>query len=348
MNSSTILSQIFSFCFIAIIVVACQETPGSSAIEQDPEPQVIDQIAEVIEGEQGASATFYLGDYFTSESPISSVEFDSDSVSIEPIDGDSFRVSQSSLLTGEFVIEGQLQNEDNQQLNAELTYIIEPGTPPSEGVLVIMPLGDSLTNDGRSRARLWHLLRDDGHELNYVGDQKQQGTIPDPYHEGVGGVIIQEVAEKAERLMKTHKPEYILLMIGTNNIAWYVNETAEEIAKRWDDLVQLLFDSSEPGTYIIAATIPPVTSRESGREELEEIDRAEVTKMFNSELRDYISEREENGDNIILADVEKELNLEDHVASDGVHLNKDGYEVMGEVYYEAMNIVLWKQHDARE
>lgn len=343
MNSSTkLLQRILLLWFLIIIAVACQENP------QEPEPHDIEQIAEVIEGEQGKAITFYLGDFFISESPISSVEFNSDSVSIEPLDGDSFRVSQPNQLTGEFIIEGQLRNADDQQLNSELTYIIEPGTPPSEGVLVIMPLGDSLTNDGRSRARLWHLLRDDGHELDYVGDQHQQGLIPDPDHEGVGGITIQEVADKAEHLMNTHKPDYILLMIGTNNIAWYLNETPEEIAERWDNLVQLIFDSSEPGTYIVAATIPPVTPRESGRDDLENIERAEVTKMFNSELRSYISDREDNGENIILADIEKELNLEDHVASDGVHLNESGYEVMGIMYYEAMNTILWKQYEEDE
>lgn len=326
---------IISFWLLILMTVACQETPGSNTIEQ---------VAEVIEGEQSKSVTFYLGDYFKSESPITFVDFSSDSLSIEPLVEDSFRISQHYSISGEFIIEAELRNENNQQLNSELNYIIKSSPPPSEGVLVIMPLGDSLTNDGRSRATLWNLLIADGHELDYVGDQQQAGLIPDPDHEGVGGVTIQEVTDKAESLMNTHKPQYILLMLGTNNIAWYLNETAEEIAKRWDDLVQLIFDSSEPGTYIIAATIPPVTSRESGEEELEERDRAEVTKMFNSKLRTYISNRKENGENIILADVEKELKLEDHVGSDGVHLNESGYEIMGTVYYEALNTVLWEQY----
>ncbi|MEX0660339.1 MAG: GDSL-type esterase/lipase family protein [Balneolaceae bacterium] len=339
--------NILTLWFLTIMVTACQETPNSNTIA--PAPPAIEQIADLIEGQQGDSITFYLGDYFRSESPITSAEFNSDSVTIQSISNDSFRITQPDNLSGEFLIEGELINEDNQELNSELTYLIEPEPepeiPPSDGVLVIMPLGDSLTNDGRSRATLWNLLTDDGHELDYVGDQKQSGRIPDDDHEGVGGITIEEVAEKAERLMNTHQPEYILLMLGTNNIAWYINETAEEIAERWDDLVQLIFDSSEPGTYIIAATIPPVTSKLAGHESLEEIDRAVVTKMFNAELRIHISNRKENGDNIILADVEKELNLEEHVAIDGVHLNESGYEVMGTVYYEAMNSVLREQND---
>lgn len=347
MLSNTILS----FCFFMIIIAGCKETPGSNNTESEIFP--IEQIADTIEGLQKESVNFHLSDYYQSESPITFAEFTSDDVTIESLDGDSFKVGQPEGLSGDFTIKGDLVNENKQELKSDLKYIIEPKpepdpepeTPPSEGVLVIMPLGDSLTNDGRPRAALWNLLTDDGHKLDYVGDQKQLGSIPDDDHEGVGGIKIQGIADKAERLMNTHKPEYIFLMVGTNNIAWYFDETAEEIAARWDDLIQLIFDSSESGTYIIAATIPPMTSEMVGQSDLAERDRAEVTKKYNSELRDYISSRKENGDNIVLADVEGAINLSDHFHEDGVHLNKEGYVKMGTIYYESMNSVLWEQYD---
>ncbi len=335
--------------FFTFMAVACQHTPGSTIVE--PEPHVIEQIAEVIEGEQGNTVTFHLRDYYKSESPITSVKFTSGNMYIDPLDADSFRISQPDSLSGEFIIEGVLRNEDNQQLNSELTYRIEPksepGTPPSEGVLVIMPLGDSLTNDSRPRVTLWNLLSDDGHELNYVGDQRQSSSIPDDQHEGVGGIKIQGIAEKTERLMNTHQPEYIFLMVGTNDIVWYFDETPEEIAGRWNNLLQIIYDSSAPGTYIIAATIPPVTSGIVGNSNMEERDRATVVKQFNSELRKIISNRKQNGDNIILADVEDALDLSQHFANDGVHLNEEGYIRMGTVYYESMNSALWEQHENR-
>lgn len=356
MLSNTILP----FWFIMFMAVACQQTPGSNTIET--EPHVIEQVADLIEGKQGESVNFYLGDYYTSESPITSVNFSSDSVSIEPLDGDSFRISQPDPLSGEFVINGELRNEDDQQLNSELTYQIEPkpepepepepdpdpDTPPSDGTLVIMPLGDSLTNDPRSRVTLWNLLTDDGHELDYVGDQRQSSSIPDDQHEGVGGITIQGIADKAARLMNTHQPEYIFLMVGTNNIAWYFDETAEEIAERWNNLIQIIYDNSAPGTYIIAATIPPVTSSNVGNENMQERDRAVVVTQYNSELRNIISDRKDNGDNIVLADVEDALSLSEHFAGDGVHLNESGYILMGTIYYEAMNSVLWEQYENNE
>ncbi|MEX2573938.1 MAG: GDSL-type esterase/lipase family protein [Balneolaceae bacterium] len=217
----------------------------------------------------------------------------------------------------------------------------DPDTSASGGHLVVMPLGDSITNDGRSRIRLWNLLTDDGYTLDYVGDQQQNnGVIPDPDHEGVGGITIQGIHEKAESLMIRHDPEYIFLMVGTNNIAWYINEPAEAIAERWNELVQDLLDHSGPEAWLIAATIPPVTSKEAGHESLEETDRAVVTAQYNEILRDYISQRQSAGDRIILADTEAVMTVEEHLYEDGVHLNAEGYELMGTVYYEAIRSIL--------
>ncbi|MEX0721808.1 MAG: GDSL-type esterase/lipase family protein [Balneolaceae bacterium] len=216
----------------------------------------------------------------------------------------------------------------------------ESDSPATESELIIMPLGDSITNDGRSRIKLWHLLVDDGYSINYVGDQVQRNSLPDHDHEGVGGITIQEVADKTESLMRRHKPQYVFLMIGTNDMAWYFDETGEEIAERWDDLVQLIFDSSDPDMYIIAATIPPVTSKENGKETMPDRDRAVIVKDYNTAMRVHIENRIAAGDNIVLADVEDALNLNEHVASDGVHLNEAGYHVMGAIYYEAIISIL--------
>lgn len=213
---------------------------------------------------------------------------------------------------------------------------IETDPPDASDTLVIMPLGDSLTNDSRPRVTLWNLLTEDGYEINFVGDQKQESSIPDPYHEGVGGITIQGIIDKTEQLIETHKPRYVLLMVGTNDIAWYFDETAQQIGNRWNNLIQLIFDSSEPGTFIIASTIPPVTSQRVGKENLPVRDRAVLVQHFNSELRNFISKRRENGDQIILADVEAEINPREHLADDGVHLNEEGYKIMGTVYYEGI------------
>lgn len=149
--------------------------------------------------------------------------------------------------------------------------------------------------------------------------------------------------DKAEALMKTHKPKYVNLMVGTNDIAWYFSESAPQIANRWNNLIDRIFDSSEPGTYILAATIPPVTSKNVGQPGLSTQDRAVMVKLYNAELRKIINQRIANGDKIILADMEAALNPATHLSSDGVHLSEEGYAVMGTVYYNAMNKALKEQ-----
>ncbi len=254
---------------LTLVLTGCNAITDSTPIAPEiTETIPIQQIADKIEGIQGEPVHFHLSDYFISESPIHVVEFNSDSVTIEAMENDSFRVTQSEDLVGEYLIEGTLSNEADQILQTQLTYLIEdvdstsqepepdqdpdpdsdpdpepepepdPGPPTSDGTLVLMPLGDSMTNDSRSRVTLWNLLEADGHELDYVGDQKQTSSIPDADHEGVGGIKIHEIMDKTERLMSTHKPEYVLLMVGTNDIAWYFDETGQEIADRWNNLVQ--------------------------------------------------------------------------------------------------------------
>ncbi|MEX0609296.1 MAG: GDSL-type esterase/lipase family protein [Balneolaceae bacterium] len=350
----------------------------------------ITQIADTVNGNQGDSTEFLLSDYFESEAPINFTQFESPVITIQEKENETYLLTQSDTLSGEFIISGMLVNEDSDTLETELVYNIiakedstsdggsgdsgdgddeetggddegsgdddgggdegsgddeDDSGDPSDSTanrseLVIMPLGDSITNDGRSRIKLWHLLVDDGYSLDYVGDQVQRNSLPDHDHEGVGGITIQGVTDKAASLMQRHKPEFVYLMIGTNDIAWYFDETGEEIAERWDDLVQLIFDNLDPDSFIIAATIPPVTSKDNGKDGMPEKDRAVIVKDYNEALRERIEDRKAAGDNIILADVEAALSLKDHVSGDGVHLNAEGYSVMGTMYYEAIKSIL--------
>jgi lysophospholipase L1-like esterase len=217
-----------------------------------------------------------------------------------------------------------------------------PDTTVSEaaGTLIIMPLGDSFTNDSRPRVKLWNLLTKDGYEPVYVGDQRQTSSIPDPDHEGVGGITIGGIKEKTAHLMETHRPAFVLLMVGTNDIAWYFDETGREIAARWNDLIREIFRYLDDQACIVAATIPPVSQKIVGKQSMADRDRAVVVRAFNEALRNHVSERKNNGEKIILADVEARLDATRHLSSDGVHLNDEGYAIMGRVYYESLTDLL--------
>lgn len=325
---------------------------------QEPETPIV-QLADTLKVRQGERAEISLTDFFQSEAPIvySELVSEEQQITVDAIGDGRYRLTHPEDLAGEFRILATLTNGDNSTLETKLFYLIEqdpadpdptptptpdptPNPNPSGDELVIMPLGDSMTNDSRSRVTLWNLLTADGHKLDYVGNQHQGSSIPDPDHEGVGGIKIEGIMEKAESLMQNHKPEYVALMVGTNDIAWYFDESAAEIAARWNDLIDLIFDSSEPGTVILAATIPPVSSSNVGKSGMDTRDRAVMVERYNAELRSIIEARRESGDPIYLADMEVALDPSRHLSGDGVHLNSEGYATMGEVYYEAMNRAL--------
>tara|TARA_R100000908_G_scaffold65120_1_gene51990 strand:+ start:18797 stop:19789 length:993 start_codon:yes stop_codon:yes gene_type:complete len=316
------------------------DVPNEPSVEKSLIPII--QIADTLKGSKGQIKDFHILDYFDSKTPIVNTEFFSEvhQITVVSYSDGSFRISQPEELTGEFKIQATITNSDNVTLEAKLMYKIEehsvPATPLDQ-LLVIMPLGDSMTNDSRPRVKLWNLLTDDGHDLDFVGNQYQTSSIPDADHEGVGGIKIEGIIDKAESLMQTHSPKYVALMVGTNDIAWYFDETAPEIASRWDALIDRIFNSSEPGTYILAATIPPVSPKNVGSSDMTIKDRAVMVQRYNAEIRSIISDRKTNGDLIILADMEAALDPAIHLSNDGVHLNEMGYSVMGTVYYNAIN-----------
>src|SRR5690625_352408 len=332
------------------------ESSGTETYRYTIDPAEIQIDDEPLQLEWSEATEIDLRDYITSQDPDDDEMIELTEVAISG-ESESLDIEQ----TGDFTFsispaEGADASEKSLEVTASTAYNTVTGSltvvigDPDQDIeprhLVIMPLGDSITNDGRSRIQMWNLYTADGHTVDYVGDQRQETHIPDPDHEGVGGITIQEVHEKAASLMRRHEPEFINLMIGTNNIAWYVRETAEETAERWDDLVQEILDSSGPDAWIVAATIPPVTPKSAGHDSLEEVNRSVVTQQFNEFLREYIEERRENGDNIILADMEAEMNLDDHVLPDppdGVHLTAEGYELMGTIYYEAITTILHEE-----
>lgn len=48
---------------------------------------------------------------------------------------------------------------------------------------------------------------------------------------------------------------------------------------------------------------------------------------------------------IILADIGGAVDADQHLSSDGVHLDDEGYEIMGTVYYQAVTAALIEQQE---
>ena len=127
--------------------------------------------------------------------------------------------------------------------------------------LVIMPLGDSITGEPHTyRETLYGLLTTAGCAVHFVGSQYDQyATIPEKNHEGHPGWTIGNIAGSVDGWLLSTPPRYVLLMIGTNDVAWWCAQTGAQVADAHAALVdQILADA--PGAWGIVASISPWTS----------------------------------------------------------------------------------------
>ena len=101
------------------------------------------------------------------------------------------------------------------------------------GDCLVMPLGDSITEgkDGSSdgggyREELFRRAHADGKAIKLVGSQSNGPATVDGVtwprnHEGFSGYTIGALLNNnlTQNAIKTYKPNIVLLMIGTNNLA---------------------------------------------------------------------------------------------------------------------------------
>jgi lysophospholipase L1-like esterase len=147
-----------------------------------------------------------------------------------------------------------------------------------------MPLGDSITLgvNGGYRNELFNSLTAAGCGVNYVGSQSDPyAVIADHDHEGHPGFTISDISSSVDSWLATSQPDYVLLMIGTNDIAWWSAETAAQISDRHALLVDKIL-ADRPNAWVIVATFPPITSAII---QPNNVDRAQLGHDLNTEIK---------------------------------------------------------------
>ncbi len=209
-------------------------------------------------------------------------------------------------------------------------------TSPPGDTLRIMPLGNSITEAVGYRILLWDKLAGAGYAINYVGSQSTpHNNLPDTDHEGHGGWYIGHIAEEVNGWLTTYRPDYILLMIGTNDIAWWTTRNGAEIADAHAALADQILANAPPHTWLLVASIPPQSSKII---EPNKVDRAQLVRDFNREMKDRMRRRSDDGHKIVFADIHPRLTTA-HL-SDGIHPNEQGYEIIAQAWFEALMTVL--------
>ena len=216
------------------------------------------------------------------------------------------------------------------------------GTPPTSppnggGTLRIMPLGDSITLgvNGGYRNGLWDRLVAAGRTVDFVGSQHDQYTIiPDKDHEGHPGFTIGDIASNADAWLASAKPDYVLLMIGTNDVAWWCAQTAAQVADTDAALIDKIF-ADLPNAWVIVASIPPEASSII---QPNNVDRATLATQYNAEIKTRVQTRIAAGKKLRFADVNSVLGVSD--LYDGIHPTQAAHDKVAQVWFDALTPIL--------
>jgi len=213
---------------------------------------------------------------------------------------------------------------------------VPPTSVPVSGVLRVMPLGDSITEgvNGGYRNRLWQRLTADGRTVDYVGPRYDQWTrIADKDHAGTPGFTVGNILGQIDGWLTTYRPDVVLLMVGTNDLAWWNVEGPEASANRLGALLDRIRQRS-PQTRVIVASIPPMkgTAAPNNRS------REEMGRIYNAAIRRLVEQRIGQGAPFAFADVHAALTVSD--LYDDVHPTEAAHNRIADVWYEALRAVL--------
>ena len=241
-----------------------------------------------------------------------------------------------------------------------LAIIIGKATVSVAGPLVVMPLGDSITDGnnifgdalGGYRTELWHDFGSSPSRLVFVGSQ-QSGpfTLGDQHHEGHSGYTIAD-APIAGRLGLTEhldgskyaypdgnwlgptvNPDVILLMIGTNDIN--LNYSVAQAPARLSALISKIA-TLKPAAKLIVASIPPIDDANNyfatdGNSNARAI-------AYNAAIPGVVAAQRALGEQVFFFDMNHMLNVSD--IADGLHPTLAGYNKMGDAWFSAIQAIV--------
>lgn len=226
----------------------------------------------------------------------------------------------------------------------------EPGTPaefqpcPTDGsACKIMPLGDSITfglqssTGGGYRVELFRKAIADSHLITFVGRQSTGPNTLDgqPFpknNEGYSGATIatggNQLANRVDAAFAANPPQIVLLHIGTNNL---YQGLPQGVTGQLGNLIDQVINDA-PNALIVVAQITPLGSATNG------------VQAYNAAIPAIVQQRIDAGKHLLLVNMSAAFaaanNNVSALLADGVHPNDQGYAIMAQTWYDAIEGIL--------
>jgi lysophospholipase L1-like esterase len=215
---------------------------------------------------------------------------------------------------------------------------------PTDGsACKIMPLGDSITfglqssTGGGYRVELFRKTLADDHPVTFVGRQATGPNTLDgqPFprnNEGYSGATIatggNQLANRVDAAFAANKPNIVLLHIGTNNL---YQGLPQGVTGQLGALIDQI-TTDVPDALVVVAEITPLGSATNG------------VQAYNAAIPAIVQQRVAAGKHLLLVNMASAFAAANANVSallaDGVHPNDQGYAIMAQTWYDAIESVL--------
>ncbi len=213
---------------------------------------------------------------------------------------------------------------------AACSFVVRVQPPPMLEVSRILAFGDSLTAGVLLGAVVSPAQSYPGQLERRLGSAYRAQTIH-VFNEGSPGERAAEAPPRLQAALAQHRPEVVLLMEGTNDLALPDEASANAALDALDGMVQSI---QEAGAEPVLATVPPV--RASAAPAL-----AESIPEFNRRVRSLAAAWE-----VTLVDIHDVITRGNCATGsggplpclgpDGVHATVEGYRLMADAFFDVI------------
>ncbi|HVT83491.1 MAG TPA: GDSL-type esterase/lipase family protein [Phycisphaerae bacterium] len=208
-------------------------------------------------------------------------------------------------------------------------------------------LGDSITSGytvkGAYRSQLYTSLTAAGATFKFVGSSNADSTTSltnagQQFHDGHSGWTIANAPGRSglyEAVQGWYptisEPEYILLMIGTNDINLDIDRA--NAPSRLNLLITRLVQLDPTATLIVSSI--PAASNSNAYKTASVTDLPAAIQAYNAAIPGVVAQHQALGQHVVFFDMYSKLSLSD-LGSDGLHPTQAGYNKIGSAFAAAL------------